>query len=535
MREIRNPYDRAPRNRVRRSAMATLASTALVIAAVSAGAAPAAAAVPAHTGTSAPSASLAAATDPTAAIQTYVTAVYSDLFGRTPDAAGLKTWTTALLSGTPRVAVANAITSSTELRNGLVTDSYQTYLARTPDGSGLTYWVGQLVGGATQQSIEAGFLASPEAYSQSGNNPGAWVSALYQQVLGRSAAPSEVTYWTGRLGAGTSRGSVSLGFLISSEHLGTVVDGYYQTLLGRSLDPAGRATWVSAIQNGVRLESVIGSLVSSDEYINQNGGQVVLSAAATQPGASNTGVPLGTALTVYTGDLVLSTPGQVVSNLDVRGFVNVTAPNVTIRNSIIRGRDVASSRGLVTVGSSTASLTIEDSELATSFVSPYIDGLRGMNITARRVNIHNVVDSVHVYGNNVTIQDSWLHDNTYLVSDPLQGGGPSHNDNVQLQVGSNITLTHNTMSGTHNAAIMLTQDGGAVSGLTVTNNFLDGGACTVNIKSQGAGPTAVSFRDNTFGRAAQYPGCGFKVPNTSYVLDLQRNSFTDGSAVPRTP
>jgi hypothetical protein len=50
------------------------------------------------------------------------------------------------------------------------------------------------------------------------------------------------------------------------------------------------------------------------------------------PDATNTGVPAGTALTVVTGNVVLSTLGMTYQGKDVRGCITVTAPNVTIKN-----------------------------------------------------------------------------------------------------------------------------------------------------------------------------------------------------------
>ena len=46
---------------------------------------------------------------------------------------------------------------------------------------------------------------------------------------------------------------------------------------------------------------------------------------------------MGTHLTVHNGDLNLNVPGMVVSGLDIHGNVNVTAPNVVLKNSIVRG------------------------------------------------------------------------------------------------------------------------------------------------------------------------------------------------------
>jgi len=154
-----------------------------------------------------------------------------------------------------------------------------------------------------------------------------------------------------------------------------------------------------------------------------------------------------------------------------------------------------------------------------------------MNITARRVNIHGVVDAVHIYGDNVSITDSWLHDNAWFAVDPNQGGKASHDDSVQIQIGKNITLAHNTITGASNAAVMLTQDRGLVSNLRITDNFLDNGACIVNIKNMATAPVGVLLHDNTFGRGAKYSTCGIKSPNTTYVLDLKNNLFIDGVTV----
>ena len=262
---------------------------------------------------------------------------------------------------------------------------------------------------------------------------------------------------------------------------------------------------------------------------------VVPEAETRMPDAGNTGVPAGTSLTVHQGDLVITKAGTVIDGWDIRGYVEIKAVGVVIRNSILRGGTPGSySRGLVTVGSAAYSVTIEDSELVPSVSSPLNDGLRGMNITARRVNVHGVVDAVHIYGDNVSITDSWLHDNAWFAVDPNQGGKPSHDDSVQIQIGKNITLVHNTITGASNAAIMLTQDRGLVSGLTVSDNFLDHGACTVNIKNMPTAPVDVVLHDNTFGRNAQYRSCGIKVPNTSYQLDLLNNLYVDGAVVTLT-
>ena len=66
---------------------------------------------------------------------------------------------------------------------------------------------------------------------------------------------------------------------------------------------------------------------------------------------------------VVSGDQTYSTAGQVISGLDIHGFVRITAKNVTLKNSIIRGGSPKCNAAVVEVTSS-GSATIEDSEVS---------------------------------------------------------------------------------------------------------------------------------------------------------------------------
>lgn len=202
----------------------------------------------------------------TAETRQYVRKVYADLFNRTVDPTGLETWTAALTSGTPRGSVADAITGSTEYRSRLITGSYREFLDRSPDPEGLRSWLAAMGAGMTIQTMESGFLASEEYFARSGRDAATWVIRLYDHVLGRVPAQSEVAHWTGVLAAGHDRQQVALGFLLSTERLSTVIDGYYQHLLKRRIDPTGRQHWVSAVQTGTRTEGIISGIVASQEY-----------------------------------------------------------------------------------------------------------------------------------------------------------------------------------------------------------------------------------------------------------------------------
>ena len=249
---------------------------------------------------------------------------------------------------------------------------------------------------------------------------------------------------------------------------------------------------------------------------------------ASVPDASTTGVPAGVTLKKHDGDLTISTPGAVIDGLDIHGFVKVTAPNVTIKNSIIRGKATTKTAPLLTSASSTASVTIQDSELFAQVPSGWIDGIRGYNITAKRVNIHDVIDAMHIYGDNVTLEASYLHDNLHFASDPNQGGTPSHDDSIQIQKGNNIRIVGNNISGAYNTGVQFTQDQGIVSNVTIDKNKLDGGGCTINLAEKGVGPfQGIKVTNNTFGRTTKIANCAIISPVTT-VVTTSNNFFVDG-------
>ncbi|MDD9205218.1 right-handed parallel beta-helix repeat-containing protein, partial [Georgenia sp. 10Sc9-8] len=217
------------------------------------------------------------------------------------------------------------------------------------------------------------------------------------------------------------------------------------------------------------------------------GSSVASVRAGGQPSGANTGVPAGVSLREHRGDLTITEPGTVIEGLDVHGYVRVRAKDVVIRNSIIRGGVAGKQDGLVRVVDAGASLLIEDSELVAANPNPGINGLRGWGITARRVNIHGVIDGGHFWGDDVTIEDSWIHDLLHYEDDPYHSDG-SHDDGIQIQKGSNIRIVGNTIEGAYNAAIMITQDQDRTSDVTISGNWLDGGKCTVNLSEKGRGP-----------------------------------------------
>lgn len=249
------------------------------------------------------------------------------------------------------------------------------------------------------------------------------------------------------------------------------------------------------------------------------------------PGPDNTGVPAGVSLRVHSGDLVISQAGTVIDGLDIRGTVAVRADNVTIRNSIVRGKHLTYPTGMISNTRGNTGLKIIDTEIVPSERNSYSMGILGGNFTATRVDIHNVIDGVHINRGNVTIEKSWIHDNVHYDNDPVYGG-VSHDDSIQIQAGSNIRITGNNIYGAHNTGIQLTQDAGIVSNVAIGNNHLDGGGCTVNLAEKGKGPfQGVSVTDNKFGRHTKVANCAIISPNTTKVVNTGNVYVPDYAAV----
>jgi len=244
------------------------------------------------------------------------------------------------------------------------------------------------------------------------------------------------------------------------------------------------------------------------------------------PNASNTGVPFGTQLTVHNGDLTITQAGTVIDGLDIRGMVKVEAPNVTIMNSIVRGRALNGPMALIGNLGGYSNLRIVDTELFPSTPSADVQGIYGYNFEATRLNIHGVIDGFHLTGGNVSINGSWVHDNLHYLRDPNHGGTPSHDDSIQIQAGSNIRIDGNRLTDAWNASVQVTQDRGNVSNLTITNNIADGGGCSINLAEKAYGPLrGVVISDNTFGRDTRVDDCAVIAPASTRV-QMSKNYYT---------
>jgi hypothetical protein len=164
--------------------------------------------------------------------EAFVELVYENVTNRAPDDTGRSFWIGYLADENSRASMMVGFSESAEYislmgttppTSSLEGKVYRLYLAalhREPDTGGLGYWVGQLQGGVSLAVIADGLVGSPEFAAQyEALDDEGFVELVYQNVLGRQPDDAGYAFWLSRLGAGTSRGDMMIGFSESPEYI----------------------------------------------------------------------------------------------------------------------------------------------------------------------------------------------------------------------------------------------------------------------------------------------------------------------------
>jgi hypothetical protein len=123
------------------------------------------------------------------------------------------------VSGTEAIVLVDGVLSvGPDTNEAFLTRLYESLLGRGPDQNGISAWDAALNAGTSQSAIAQGFVNSPEfqtTHPDQDNN--SFVTALYKSFLGRNPEPAGSAAWTALLDAGGSRGDVTVGFANSAE------------------------------------------------------------------------------------------------------------------------------------------------------------------------------------------------------------------------------------------------------------------------------------------------------------------------------
>ncbi|MBM7496429.1 DUF4214 domain-containing protein [Oerskovia paurometabola] len=200
-----------------------------------------------------------------AAAQSVVKALYTDLLGRGPDPTGLEGWSAALVSGAGQPELVASLTRSQEYVALRVSNAYMEALGRGPDPVGAQDWAREIhAGRATVDDVKRRFYDSSEFFARAGGTPQGYVQVLYQTMLGRGAAPSEIDAWVKVMEVrGRSRMVDELWFSMEAARMRA--GGYYSTFLQRGPDPTGLTAWAQVLlshgEGAVRV-----GIAGSSEY-----------------------------------------------------------------------------------------------------------------------------------------------------------------------------------------------------------------------------------------------------------------------------
>jgi hypothetical protein len=147
---------------------------------------------------------------------------FANLLGRTPDAAGLSTFVNAFLAGASEVDVMRAILLSPEYQAthmsdmAFVTGLFTQVLGRSPDAAGLASWLQALQNGTSRQAVAQAFLTSTEEDQRV-------VEEYYLLLLGRAADATGEQPWVNLLSSSQATfESVAVGILASNEYFARV-------------------------------------------------------------------------------------------------------------------------------------------------------------------------------------------------------------------------------------------------------------------------------------------------------------------------
>ena len=149
-----------------------------------------------------------------------ISGFYTSILKRDADAAGLDAWLEAYANGTPLETIKQSLIGSgeaTQIVDPLVR-LYQAAFGRLPDDAGLNGWADALRAGASLHDVAAGFVGSDEFLARFPNSSSgdqtAFITALYQQTLGRAPDADGLAGW---LASGLSPADLLIGFSESPE------------------------------------------------------------------------------------------------------------------------------------------------------------------------------------------------------------------------------------------------------------------------------------------------------------------------------
>jgi hypothetical protein len=123
------------------------------------------------------------------------------------------------VAGTEAITLVDGTLSvGPDTNEAFLTRLYEGLLGRGPDENGISAWDAALKAGTSQSDVAQAFVNSPEFQAaQPGQDDASFLAGLYKGLLGRDPDAAGLAAWNAVLAAGGSRGDVTVGFANSDE------------------------------------------------------------------------------------------------------------------------------------------------------------------------------------------------------------------------------------------------------------------------------------------------------------------------------
>lgn len=253
------------------------------------------------------------------------------------------------------------------------------------------------------------------------------------------------------------------------------------------------------------------------------------------------------------GDIVLTTPGDIVDGYDVHARIVRKADNTGATNSIVRGLDNGApyATSLIDLYSEYTGFTARNILGVPTAPSNMWQGvIGGHDYVAEDIEGHDLVDgfawmNTHGADLNADILRAYIHDHFY-GKEPSQPDGYVHGDGGQWQGGIGLKVRNSLFTGLNNpkykgpvgsnSALMLSPNVNAIEGLDVQFCILGGGRfATVNINRKTQTATLGILSNNVFlptVNGNKTKGYGYQIgmhPGTN--ITMTNNLMQDGTPI----
>jgi hypothetical protein len=201
--------------------------------------------------------------------EAFVEGLYLATLLRPGNPAEVQFYVNLLGNGTlTREQAAQNFYNSPENRGNQVKFFYRYFLGRVAVLAEVDFYVEYLRSGGDEGRVMQNFILSPEYAGQ--NTDVDFVNTMYYSMLGRTAAPAEVEFYTNALAnLRASREQVVLNFLRSPESIDRVVRSDYVAYLKREPGAGELGGWRAHVQNGASFGSVAIAMLGSQEFYDR--------------------------------------------------------------------------------------------------------------------------------------------------------------------------------------------------------------------------------------------------------------------------